>query len=61
MKAYLETIVITVNSVGDRHSSLFNTVLEFENQEKYIMFKDQVDEYERCPGFEVYRTLMPIY
>lgn len=64
------TISQPSNSLGGRggdithttsRSSIFNTVIEFEDRDQFIRFSDQVDTYEKGQGFEIYRTITPIY
>lgn len=61
MKAYLETVVVARKEGGDISTSCSQIILEFTDHDKYLMFKDTLDPYEKAQGFEVYRTLMPIY
>lgn len=59
MKAYLETIVVTKDSLESiRNTSVSQIVLEFEDELAFADFKDNFDRYEKGPTFEVYRTLL---
>lgn len=61
MKAYLETVVITHKQGGDSRPAVSQVVLDFINQEQFLIFKDQLDTHESGVNFSVYRTLIPIY
>lgn len=61
MKAYLETIVIARKEGGDISTSCSQIILEFEDWTQWESFNGNFDTHEKAPGFEVYRTLLPMW
>lgn len=61
MKAYLETVVIARKEGGDISTSCSQIILEFEDWTQWESFNASFDAHEKAPGFEVYRTLLPLW
>lgn len=62
MKAYLETTVVTQSSLESiRSVSVSQIELEFARYEHFANFRDNdLNTYEKGPGFEIFRTLIPM-
>lgn len=61
MKAYLETVVIARKEGGDISTSCSQIILEFHDWTQWDNFNASFDAHEKAPGFEVYRTLLPLW
>lgn len=66
MKAYLETVVVTRNpgvggGIEATSTSVSQVVLEFEDWTQWQSFNASFDAHEKAPGFEIFRTLLPLW
>ena len=59
MNAYLEVITVTTAFDGTKTCSTAQTTLKFRDHDTYSIFVGNLDAYEKCSGFEVYRSIIP--